>query len=69
MHSAPPSAAFEGAFGRIATEERQLLLALNTALMEDGFVVRVGKGVRLDKPIEVVFIGGMAGDAVPISEQ
>ena len=59
-----PSAAFESSFGRIATDERQPLLALNTALMEDGFVVRVGKGVRLDKPIEVVFIGGMAADAV-----
>ncbi len=59
-----PSAAFEGAFGRIATDEGQPLLGLNTALMEDGFVVLVGKGVRLDKPIEVVFIGGMAADAV-----
>jgi Fe-S cluster assembly protein SufD len=59
-----PSAAFEGSFGRIATDQRQPLLALNTALMEDGFVVRVAKGVRLDKLIEIVFIGGMAADAV-----
>ena len=32
--------------------------------MEDGFVVRVGSGVRLAEPLEVVFIGGMAADAV-----
>lgn len=59
-----PSAAFESSFGRIAGDERQPLLALNTALMEDGFVVRVGSGVRLAEPLEVVFIGGMAADAV-----
>lgn len=59
-----PSAAFEDSFGRIAFDERQPLLALNTTLMEDGFVVRVGSGVRLAEPLEVVFIGGMAADAV-----
>ncbi len=59
-----PSAAVEGSFGRIAGDERQPMLALNTALMEDGFVVHVGRGVRLAEPLEVVFIGGMAADAV-----
>jgi Fe-S cluster assembly protein SufD len=59
-----PSAAVEGRLGRIATDERQPLLSLNTALMEDGFVVRIGSGVRLAEPLEVVFIGGMAADAV-----
>ncbi len=58
------STAFESALGRIASDARQPLLALNTALMEDGFVVRVGKGVRVDRPLEVVFIGGMAANAV-----
>ena len=32
--------------------------------MEDGFVVRIGSEVRLAEPLEVVFIGGMAAEAV-----
>lgn len=59
-----PSAAFTESFGRIACDEGQPLLALNTALMEDGFVVHVGRGARLAEPLEVVFIGGMVADAV-----
>jgi Fe-S cluster assembly protein SufD len=59
-----PSATFESNLGRIATDAHQPLLSLNTALMRDGFVVHIGAGVRLAAPLEIVFIGGMAADAV-----
>ncbi|MCG8357959.1 MAG: Fe-S cluster assembly protein SufD [Kiloniellales bacterium] len=36
------------------------LLALNTALMEDGFLLRVARGAVVEKPIEIVFLGGLA---------
>ena len=36
------------------------MLALNSAFMEDGFVLRIGSGVALQEPIEVVFIGGLS---------
>lgn len=43
----------------------QPLLALNTAYMDDGFVLRVPPGVVVDKPIEIVALGGLAD--VPIA--
>jgi Fe-S cluster assembly protein SufD len=38
----------------------QPLLALNTAWMDDGFVLRVPRGVTLEAPIEIVTLGGLA---------
>jgi len=38
----------------------QALLALNTAMMDSGLVLRVGRGVAVERPIEAVFIGGLA---------
>ena len=49
----------ESDLGRIGRAEDQAMLALNSAFMEDGFVLRVGTGVALQDPIEVVFIGGL----------
>lgn len=53
----------EGHLGRIARAEEQAMdqamLALNSAFMEDGFVLKVGAGVALREPIEAVFIGGL----------
>ena len=46
--------------GRIGNAEEQAMLALNNAFMEDGFVLKVGAGVALQDPIEVVFIGGLS---------
>jgi Fe-S cluster assembly protein SufD len=36
------------------------LLALNTAWMDDGFVLRVPRGVVVEAPIEIVTLGGLA---------
>ena len=36
------------------------LLALNTALMDGGWVLRVGRGVAVDRPIEIVTVTGLA---------
>lgn len=38
----------------------QPLLALNTALMADGLVLQLDRGVTLDRPIEAVFVGGLS---------
>ncbi len=43
--------------GRIANGAEQPLLALNTAMMRDGLVVRVPRGVAVAAPIEVILIG------------
>jgi Fe-S cluster assembly protein SufD len=44
--------------GHIAQDDLQLpLMDLNTANLSDGFLLRVGPGVRLDLPIEVVYLG------------
>ena len=42
----------------------QPLLALNTAYMDDGFVLRVPRGVVVEAPIEIVTLGGFAGVAL-----
>jgi Fe-S cluster assembly protein SufD len=48
--------ALEGRLGALGALEAQPLLALNTALMEDGFVLRLGREVRLARPVELVFV-------------
>jgi Fe-S cluster assembly protein SufD len=54
----------QGYLGRIAHPVGQPLLALNTALMEDGLVLRVGHGAVLSEPVEAVFVGGLSPQAV-----
>ncbi len=54
-------AAIEAHLGQIAVIDGMPLLALNTALMTDGFVLRLAAGVELDRPIHVLFVGA-AGD-------
>jgi Fe-S cluster assembly protein SufD len=44
----------------------QPLLALNAAMMDTGFVLRVPKGVVVEQPIEVVFIGGLTDEPVAV---
>jgi len=46
--------------GQIGRAEEQAMLALNSAFMEDGFVLRIGAGTALQEPIEVVSIGGLS---------
>jgi len=64
LASAPDTLA--GHLGRVGTAEagRQPLLALNTALMADGFVLRLGRGVRLESPVEIVFLGATGDRAL-----
>ena len=42
----------------------QAFLALNTALMDSGFVLRVHRGVVVEEPIEIVFVGGLTDSPV-----
>ena len=46
--------------GQVADNKERSLLALNGAAMNSGFVLHVSKGVTIDSPIEIVFIGGIA---------
>ena len=55
-------AALEGRLGRLAADDGEAMLALNTALMADGYVLRIGRGVTVTDPIEILFIGA-AGQA------
>jgi Fe-S cluster assembly protein SufD len=55
-------AAIEANLGRIATVDGMPMLALNTALMADGIVLRIAEGVTVDRPIHLIFVGA-AGDA------
>ncbi|HEY9536499.1 MAG TPA: Fe-S cluster assembly protein SufD [Kiloniellaceae bacterium] len=50
-----------GALSASGVEGDQPLLALNTAMMMNGFVLRLAEGTVLHEPIEVVHLGG-AGD-------
>ncbi|MEX2312073.1 MAG: Fe-S cluster assembly protein SufD, partial [Rhodospirillales bacterium] len=45
-------------------ESDQAMLALNEAMMDSGFVLHVARGVRLSKPVEVVYLGGFNDDAI-----
>ncbi len=47
----------EGHLGRIGAMDGHSMLALNTALMRDGFLLRVPRGVVVDLPIEVIYLG------------
>ena len=54
----------ESHLGHIGLLDGQPLLALNTAFMNDGFVIKVSKGTVLDGPLEVDIIGGFEDDTV-----
>jgi Fe-S cluster assembly protein SufD len=41
--------------GRVATPDRESVVALNTALMGDGALIHVAKGATVDRPIHLVF--------------
>ncbi len=49
-------ASLEGRLGVLGTLEEQPLLALNAALLSDGFVLQLGRDVVVDDPIELLFI-------------
>jgi Fe-S cluster assembly protein SufD len=54
----------EAHMGSIAGDSDQAMLALNEAMMDSGFVLHVAKGVRLTKPVEVVYMGGYNDAAI-----
>ena len=54
------TALLEGHLGRIGQREDQPLYALNTAMMDDGFVLRLGRGCVAGEPLEIIFAGGLA---------
>lgn len=51
-------------FGQVANHAEHLFTALNTALINDGVFVHVDKGVKLDKPIEVLYLSLALENAV-----
>jgi Fe-S cluster assembly protein SufD len=51
-------------FGQTADHQQHLFTALNTALVNDGAFIHVEPGVKLDKPIEVLYLSLALEDAV-----
>jgi Fe-S cluster assembly protein SufD len=43
---------------QITDDTQQPLAALNTAFLADGYVLRLGDGARLDRPLEITFLNG-----------
>jgi Fe-S cluster assembly protein SufD len=60
IHDDP--AALEPHLGRYLDTKRDAFLALNTAFLNDGGFVHIGKGVVLEQPIHLLFVS-TAGDA------
>jgi Fe-S cluster assembly protein SufD len=61
------SAWVEHHLGRVADDERNAFLALNTALHADGVVVRVGRSHTIDEPLHVVYFSTGLGAEPPAS--
>ena len=53
--------------GRVAGETLQSFLALNTALMDSGVVLRVARGIAVERPIEIVFVSGLTDRPIMVS--
>lgn len=51
-------------FGQTANHQQHMFTALNTALINDGLFVHVNAGVKLDKPVEVIYLSLALEDAV-----
>lgn len=62
LHNHP--ALVQAHFGRADQLAGQPLLALNAAWIDDGFVLRVPRGVRVEAPIEIVTVSGVANDPI-----
>jgi Fe-S cluster assembly protein SufD len=50
--------------GRVASAEARPLVALNAAFMAGGYVLRVARGVALDRPLHVLFVAHAGGSAL-----
>lgn len=51
-------------FGQTANHHQHLFTALNTALINDGVFIYVEPGVKLEKPVEVIYLNLALEDAV-----
>ena len=51
----------------LAGENASSLVQLNTAMMDTGFMLRVEEGVRVETPIEIIFVGGLTDRPVAYS--
>jgi Fe-S cluster assembly protein SufD len=56
--------AVAGVLGRVSPADGAPLPALNAALLEDGFVLRIASGCELTAPVEILFLGGGGGEPV-----
>ena len=50
--------------GKVADANGLPLVQLNTAMMDTGYVLRVGSGLVVEKPIEIIFIGGVTDNSI-----
>ncbi len=53
----------EETLGRLAADEGDALILLNTAFMADGCVLDVADGAALDEPVHLIFVGNGVGRA------
>ena len=61
--STAASASGQATLASLLAESEDSLLALNTALFQDGLVLQFAEGCKLDKPIQCLFVTDTAGDA------
>lgn len=54
---------------RVASFERQVFVALNTALIDDGAVIRLARGTVLESPVHVVFLATPDVSRAPVMTQ
>jgi Fe-S cluster assembly protein SufD len=62
VQSSPES--LQDSFGHVADHKHNTFIALNTALMSDGLFIHVRDNVRVDKPIEVLYLISSRGERV-----
>ena len=55
-----------GKLGRIARGDASGTVALNTAFLQDGYVLHLAPGITIDDPIEIVFVGAGGTGAPPV---
>lgn len=44
-------------FGKVASQESSIFTALNTARANDGLFLHIASNIKLDKPIEIIYLG------------
>jgi Fe-S cluster assembly protein SufD len=49
---------------QLAGASEHAMVSLNTAAMQDGYLLHVGKNMAVETPIEIVFVGGVSDEPV-----